>query len=84
MITACEEWDFASTRVKNEIWKLFLAYMLNVVTVCVISVEFVLGKSYFRADPVMSQLSEYACKEDQTGISFLKLVLKINAIIDLD
>jgi len=74
-ITSCESWDFASTRIKNEIWKLFLAYILNVVTICIISIEFVMRKSYFRDQAIMSGLAEYYCKEDQVGILFLKTSL---------
>eukprot|EP00826_Nyctotherus_ovalis_P009312 TRINITY_DN12452_c0_g1_i11.p3 TRINITY_DN12452_c0_g1~~TRINITY_DN12452_c0_g1_i11.p3 ORF type:complete len:180 (+),score=46.43 TRINITY_DN12452_c0_g1_i11:1543-2082(+) len=75
LITRWENWDFASTRVKNEIWKLFLANLLNLVTICVISAEFVLRKTYFRSQPIMSELAEFACREDQVGTSFLKLTL---------
>lgn len=60
---------------KNEIWKLFLANILNLVTICVISVEFILRKTYFRSQPIISELTEFLCREDQLGTSFFKLTL---------
>jgi len=75
LTTQCENWDFASTRVKNEIWKLFLTNVLNLVTICVIFVEFVMRKTYFRSQPIMSELTGFMCRENQMGISFVKLTL---------
>ena len=75
LITKCENWDFASTRIKNEIWKLFMSYILNVAIIVFISVEFVLRKAYFRSQPIMSELTDFECKEDQVGISFFQLTI---------
>ncbi len=74
IITQLERWDFASTRIKNEVWKQFLTTTSNIVIVCGISLEFVFRKSYFSGNSIMSQISEYSCREDQVAVTFFKLV----------
>jgi len=75
-ITAFEKWDYASTRIKNEIWKQFLTTMLNLVIVCVLSVEFLSNKDYFgRGSSIISELYGYSCNENQIATVFAKLVL---------
>ncbi len=84
LITGFERWDYASMRVKDEVWKLFLSCILNVAIICVIYSEFVLRKSYFRSESIMSQSSDFDCKEDQIATSFLKLVYECYFTMEID
>ena len=73
-ITQCEGWDYQSTKVKNEVWKQFLAIILNIVIIVAIAIEFLLRFAVYTSNPIMSSLPQYSCREDQVASMFFKLV----------
>lgn len=51
-ITALEKWDFASTQLKHEVWRTYLASILNVVLFTLLYAETLLDRPLFRDRPL--------------------------------
>eukprot|EP00830_Metopus_es_P006730 TRINITY_DN16373_c0_g1_i1.p1 TRINITY_DN16373_c0_g1~~TRINITY_DN16373_c0_g1_i1.p1 ORF type:complete len:242 (-),score=31.81 TRINITY_DN16373_c0_g1_i1:420-1145(-) len=81
-ITAWEKWDYTSEQVKRDVWKQFLALILNIVIICAISVEFLYRAAYFGNTSIMTQSTNYSCREDQIGTLFFNLTIS-NFVISI-
>jgi hypothetical protein len=80
-ITECEKWDFAIDQLKNEIWRNYLAQMLNLAIFVFVQVELVLNDPLIRDETIIdfSEANEdstvYDCREDYFGLSIFKLFI---------
>jgi len=80
LITELEQWDFAHDRIKNEVWRTYLAGILNNVIYALIQSEVWANEAYIRSEPIASFADansakvRFNCKEDMVAVAFIKLV----------
>eukprot|EP00347_Sterkiella_histriomuscorum_P015551 403356606 len=87
MITDFEEWEFASTQMKHEVWRTYLAGILNNLIFVVIYTEVFIDKPFLRdtfiADFYQSNSNgviRFPCKEDMIAIQYIKLLISETVI----
>lgn len=55
IISKREMWDFQSTLVKQQVWRLYIASTVNVVILILINGEFLLNNPIFRSTTLLSE-----------------------------
>ena len=81
MITEIEGWAFASTRLMHEVWRTYLAGILNNIIFALVYAEVILNTAFFRDKPLTdyntanSKSVRFPCREDMAAIAFIKLVI---------
>lgn len=79
-LTDWEEWDFASTKMKNEVWRSYLAKILNIVIFVLIQMEVASATPFFKNSTIASFDEQnkngviYECREDYVAYNFLQLL----------
>jgi len=80
-ITECEKWDFAIDQIRQEIWRNYLAQMLNFGIFVIIHIELVIKKPIVRDETLIdfaeqnSKKTLYDCREDFVAISIARLLI---------
>ena len=80
-ITDWEKWDFAHDKLKQEIWRNYLAQMVNFLVFLVLQAELVLNKAFFRSSSIISftnvnkNSTQYDWREDYVALSLFKLFI---------
>ncbi len=54
LISKREMWDFQSTLVKQQVWRLYIASIINVVILILINGEFLLNTAIFRSSTLLT------------------------------
>ncbi len=54
LISKREMWDFQSTLVKQQVWRLYIASTINVVILILINGEFLLNTAIFRSSTLLT------------------------------
>lgn len=74
-ITACEKYDFASTLLKQQIWRMFAIRILNLTIYMLLNRELAFNDGYFKSTPVIDfKSSDYDCREDQAATNLARLM----------
>jgi hypothetical protein len=74
-ITACEKYDFASTLLKQQIWRMFAVRILNLTIFMLLQRELAFNDGYFSSTPVIDFSSEdYDCREDEAATNLARLM----------
>jgi len=77
-ITKFEAWDYASTMIKHQVWRIYLAKIMNVVIFAIINVELASGSAFFRTTGLITfndGNNTFECREDEAAINMFKLVI---------
>lgn len=81
-ITELEEWDFVSTFIKHEVWRTYLAAILNNIIYALIQAEVLIERGFLQSKDPISSFTEsnketirFDCKEDMIAIAFVKLLI---------
>ncbi|CDW77146.1 UNKNOWN [Stylonychia lemnae] len=80
IITDFEEWEFASTQMRHEVWRSYLAGILNNLIFAVIYSEVFIDKPFLR-DTFIADFQQankgslrFPCREDMIAVQYIKLV----------
>jgi hypothetical protein len=80
-ITECEKWDFAVDQLRQEIWRNYLAQMLNFAIFILVHIELVIQEPLVRSETIIDFNEQnkketlYDCREDYVGISVARLLM---------
>ena len=76
-LTDCEEWDYASSKLKQEVWKIYFASIMNNVIFVLIQMEASSGMAWIFNDSIASFKTanksgvNYECREDMVAVNFI-------------
>jgi hypothetical protein len=63
-----ESWDFQEQIVKQQVWRMYFAKLMNLSVVVIINAEFIAAKMWFRSTPLFlfnsDKNTKYDCRED--------------------
>ena len=80
-ITEWEKWDFAYDKLRQEIWRNYLAQMLNFLIFLIIQIELVINTPFFGSSTIISfttlnqNSTQYDWREDYVALALFKLFL---------
>lgn len=75
-ITKFENYDFANTLLKQQIWRNFSTKILNLSIYTLLNYELAFGKNYFKSSSVITfDSSTYDCREDQAATNMFRLMV---------
>jgi hypothetical protein len=66
-ITKAENWDFPATMVQNQVWRNYLAKILNVAIFTIIQIEMARGANYFN-DASLTEFVELHSADDASKV----------------
>ncbi|CDW85244.1 UNKNOWN [Stylonychia lemnae] len=71
-VTTYEQWDFAKDLINQQIVRLYLSKILNIIIVAVLNYELASNSQFFRSYTLIKFFPEtYDCREDQAGFNIL-------------
>eukprot|EP00347_Sterkiella_histriomuscorum_P001018 403373654 len=82
-ITQLEAWDFQDQLIKQQVWRMYLAKIMNFAIFVFIELELILGRKWFNNITLVSfneNGQNFDCKEDQVAIQIFKLLITELAI----
>eukprot|EP00347_Sterkiella_histriomuscorum_P009525 403340873 len=82
-ITQLEAWDFQDQLIKQQVWRMYLAKIMNFAIFVFIELELILGKRWFNNITLVTfneNGQNFDCKEDQVAIQIFKLLITELAI----
>lgn len=78
-IVEYEAWDFQDQLVKQQVWRMYLAKIINLMIFVVINIEMVSGETWFWSQPLMTFNQQpgpiFDCREDLFAVNFFKQVI---------
>mmetsp|Transcript_27687 Transcript_27687/g.26702 ORF Transcript_27687/g.26702 Transcript_27687/m.26702 type:complete len:286 (+) Transcript_27687:1460-2317(+) len=78
LIVKYEAWDFANVVIQQQVWRIYMAKMVNFSLYTVIQIELASGKTIFGSTPLITfndGSSQFDCREDEAAINFFLLLI---------